>query len=195
MRGFLLAFIPLFVAVDIVGLVPIYLGISRGIDDSERNQLVIEATLTGASVGLAFLFLGDAVLHFLGVTVGDFQVAGGTLLLVLAVYDLLHPELPLRQPGVRLGAVPLGIPMIVGPAVLTTLLTVARTQGYPITLIAFALNLALAWAALRWAPLIGRLLGDAGSRAVAKVFNLILAAIGVTFIRRGVSAALTSTAG
>lgn len=122
MRSFLLAFIPLFVAVDVVGLVPIYLGISRGIDDPERRQLVLEATLTAAAVGTGFLVMGDAILSFLGVSVGDFQVAGGTLLLVLAVYDLLHPELPLRRPGVRLGGVPLGIPMIVGPAVLTTLL-------------------------------------------------------------------------
>lgn len=190
MRGFLLAFIPLFVAVDVVGLLPIYLGTSSGIDEPERRNLVLEATLTAAAVGTGFLLVGDAILHFLGVTVGDFQVAGGVLLLVLAIYDLLHPELPLRQPGARLGVVPLGIPMIVGPAVLTTLLGLARTQGYPITLVAFALNLVLAWAALRWAPVIGRLLGDAGARAVAKVSNLILAAIGVTFIRRGIAAAM-----
>lgn len=187
MRSFLLAFIPLFVAVDVVGLVPIYLGISSGIDDPERRQLVLEATLTAAAVGTGFLVMGDAILSFLGVSVGDFQVAGGTLLLVLAVYDLLHPELPLRRPGARLGGVPLGIPMILGPAVLTTLLTVARTQGYAITLVAFALNLALAWAAL-----LGRLVGDAGARAVAKVSSLLLAAIGVTFIRRGIAAAIAT---
>ena len=192
-RGFLLAFIPLFVAVDVVALVPIYLGISSGTDEPERRGLIIEATLTAAAVGLGFLLVGDAVLYFLGVTVGDFQVAGGALLLVLSIYDLLHPELPLRQPGARLGAVPLGIPMIVGPAVLTTLLTVARTLGYPVTLISFALNLLIAWAALRWASLIGRMLGDAGSRAIAKVSSLILAAIGVTFIRRGVMAALAGS--
>ncbi len=192
MRSFLLAFIPLFVAVDVVGLVPIYLGISSGIEDPERRQLVLEATLTAAAVGTGFLVMGDAILSFLGVSVGDFQVAGGTLLLVLAVYDLLHPELPLRRPGARLGGVPLGIPMIVGPAVLTTLLTVARTQGYAITLVAFALNLALAWAALQWAALLGRLVGDAGARAVAKVSSLLLAAIGVTFIRRGIAAAIAT---
>jgi small neutral amino acid transporter SnatA (MarC family) len=81
--------------------------------------------------------------------------------------------------------------MIVGPAVLTTLLTVARTHGYTLTLIAFALNLVIVWTALRWASLIGRVLGDAGCRASAKVFNLVLAAIAVTFVRRGVMAALT----
>ena len=86
--------------------------------------------------------------------------------------------------------VPLGIPMMVGPAVLTTLLTLARTYGYAVTVFAFVLNLAVVWAALRWAPLIGRVLGDAAGRAITKVMSLLLAAIGVTFVRRGVIAAL-----
>ena len=161
------------------------------LDEAARRRLVLEATLTAAAVGLGFLLIGDAVLYLLGVTVGDFQVAGGLLLLVLSIYELIHPELPLRQPGAHPGVVPLGIPMIVGPAVLTTLLTVARTHGYTVTLIAFALNLVIVWTALRWASLIGRVLGDAGCRASAKVFNLVLAAIAVTFVRRGVMAALT----
>lgn len=190
MRTLLLAFIPLFVAVDVVGVVPIYLGIGMPLEESARRRLVLEATLTGAAVGLGFLLVGDAILYFLGVTVGDFQIAGGLLLLVLSIYELLHPELPLRQPGAHPGVVPLGIPMIVGPAVLTTLLTVARTHGYVVTVIAFALNLIIVWAVLRWAPVIGRILGDPGSRAIAKVLNLVLAAIAVTFIRQGLMAAM-----
>jgi multiple antibiotic resistance protein len=83
--------------------------------------------------------------------------------------------------------------MIVGPAVLTTLLTLARTHGYALTLIAYALNLVIVWAALRGASLVVRVLGDAGCRAVSKVFSLVLAAIGVTFIRRGAIAALNLT--
>jgi multiple antibiotic resistance protein len=81
--------------------------------------------------------------------------------------------------------VPLGIPMIVGPAVLTTLLTLARTHGYLMTVVGFGLNLVSVWAAL-----IGRVLGDAGCRAITKILSLVLAAIAVTFVRRGLMAAL-----
>jgi multiple antibiotic resistance protein len=190
-RTLLLTFIPLFVAVDVVALVLVYLGIGMPLGEASRQRLVLEATMTAAAVGIGFLLVGDAVLYFLGVTVGDFQIAGGLLLLVLSIHDLLHPELPLRQPGAHPGVVPLGIPMIVGPAVLTTLLTVGRTYGYTMTLIAFALNLVIVWVALRWASLIGRVLGDAGCRAITKVFSLLLAAIAVTFIRRGMMTALT----
>ncbi len=162
-RTLLLTFIPLFVAVDVVALVLVYLGIGMPLDEASRQRLVLEATMTAAAVGIGFLLVGD----------------------------LLHPELPLRQPGAHPGVVPLGIPMIVGPPVLTTLLTVGRTYGYTMTLIAFALNLVIVWVALRWASLIGRVLGDAGCRAITKVFSLLLAAIAVTFTRRGMMTALT----
>jgi len=74
--------------------------------------------------------------------------------------------------------------------VLTTLLTLARTQGYLMALLAFGVNLVLVWAVLRWASLIVRVIGEAGARAVAKVFELLLAAIGVTLVRRGLELAL-----
>jgi multiple antibiotic resistance protein len=190
-RGLLLTFIPLFVAVDVVAVVLVYLGIGVRLPEPARRRLILESTITAAAVGLGFLFAGDAILLFLGVTVGDFQIAGGLLLLVLSIHDLLHPDMPLRQPGTRPGVVPLGIPMIAGPAVLTTLITLARTHGYALTVTAYVLNLVIVWAALRWASLVGRLLGEAGGRAITKVLSLVLAAIAVTFIRRGVMSALT----
>jgi multiple antibiotic resistance protein len=112
-----------------VAVVLVYLGIGVRLPEPARRRLILESTITAAAVGLGFLFAADAILHFLGVTVGDFQIAGG-LLLLLSIHDLLHPDMPLRQPGARPGVVPLGIPMIAGPAVLTTLLTLARTHGH-----------------------------------------------------------------
>jgi multiple antibiotic resistance protein len=141
-------------------------------------------------VGLAFVLVGDAVLTVLGVTVGDLQVAGGILLLVFAVYDLVHPELPMRHPGSRFGVMPLGVPLVAGPAVLTSLLTLARTHGFAVTTVAFLLNLVIVWVVLRWASVIVAVIGSAGSQAVAKVSSLLLAAIGVTLIRQGVLTAI-----
>lgn len=190
-RQFLIAFVPLFIAMDVVGVLPIYLSLATGLPEADRRRIVTEAILTAASIGLGFLLVGDLVLRLLGVSVADFQVAGGILLLVLSIYDLLHPAEPLRQLGTHMSVVPLGIPMIVGPAVLTTLLLLARTQGYMVTLFAFTANLILVWVALRWAAAIERVIGEAGARAVAKVANLMLAAIGVTMIRTGLQDSLS----
>lgn len=139
------AFVSLFVAVDVVGVLPFYLGLASTLAEPERRRVVAEATLTAGGIGVGFLVVGDASLRVPGVSGADFQVAGGLLLLVLSIYDLLHPVAPLRQLGARIGVVPLGTPMIVGPAVLTTLLALARTEGYGIALAAFAANLLLAW--------------------------------------------------
>ena len=80
-QAFWSAFLPLFVAVDIVGVLPVYLGFMVTVEERDRRGIVVDATLTAAGVGGAFLFLGDAILHAVGVSVGDFQVAGGLLLL------------------------------------------------------------------------------------------------------------------
>ena len=190
MSDLALAFLPLFVAVDVVGLLPIYLGWTASLSEVERRPVALEATLTATVVGVSFLLAGDAILTVLGITVGDLQVAGGLLLLVFAIHGLVHPEQPLRQPTERLGVMPLGVPMIAGPAVLTTLLALARTHGHLVTIIAFALNMVIVWIALRWAALITSVIGPAGAQAVAKVSNLLLAAIGVMLVRHGVAAAL-----
>jgi multiple antibiotic resistance protein len=190
MHEFLVTFITLFVAVDIVGVLPVYLGLVTALDMQARQRLTVEATITAAGIGVAFLLVGDAVLHLVGVSIGDFQMAGGLLLLLLAIHNLLHPELPLRDPGKHLGVVPLGTPLIVGPAVLTTLLTLARSHGYALTLLALTLNLVLVWVALRWASVVVRVIGEAGAQAMAKVFGLLLAAIGVMLIRHGLELTL-----
>jgi multiple antibiotic resistance protein len=192
LAGFAQAFVPLFVAVDPVGILPIYLGLTARLGHAERRPVAREAALTAAAVGIAFLLAGDAVLALLGASVGDLQVAGGLLLLVFAVHDLVHPLRPLREPLERVGVMPLGVPMIAGPAVLTALLMLARTHGHLATTLAFLVNLALVWVALRWATVIVRMLGTAGAHAFAKVASLLLAVIGVTLIRQGVAAAVAS---
>ena len=81
--------------------------------------------------------------------------------------------------------VPLGTPLIVGPAVMTTLLVLVQSHGYPVTLAAFALNMGLTFLVLRYAGAVGQVLGEAGSRAIGKVASLFLAAFGVSLVRRG----------
>jgi multiple antibiotic resistance protein len=137
----LLAIVALFVAVDVLGVLPVYIGLTAGLPAEERKRLPWQSSMTATAVGIGFLLVGDPIFRVLGVTVGDFQVAGGILLLVLALHDLLTPGKVLRRPTPGVGVVPLGTPLIAGPAVLTTLLILVQSQGYPITLLAFGLNL------------------------------------------------------
>ena len=190
MHEFILAFVALFVAMDILGLLPVYLNLTESLPPEVRGRLPLQSALTAAAIGVGFLLIGEALLRILGITVGDFQVAGGLLLLVLAINDLLHAGARLPEPGSSIGAVPLGTPLIVGPAVLTALVVLVQTYGYLPTLIAFAANILVVFLALRHAGAMERILGAAGSRAVAKVAALFLAAFGVSLMRRGLPAFL-----
>src|SRR4030095_913163 len=86
---FLLAFIPLFVAIDAVGLVPMYLSLASHLEAAARRAAIRQAIVTAFLVGLSFLFLGKLIFKALGITVADFQIAGGIILLAFAVRDLL----------------------------------------------------------------------------------------------------------
>jgi multiple antibiotic resistance protein len=184
-REALLGFVALFVAVDILGILPIYLSLTADLPVEERKRLPGQSALTATGVGVGFLLLGDPIFRVLGVSVGDFQVAGGILLVAFSLNDLLNPGKVFPRPGPTIGVVPLGTPMIVGPAVLTTLLILVQSYGYPLTLLAFGANMILAYLGLRYAGVVGQLLGEAGSRAIGKVASVFLAAFGVSLVRRG----------
>ena len=160
-----LAFVTLFVAVDILGTIPLYLSLTGGLDAAARRGLPLQSTATATAVGLGFLIAGDYLFRLLGVSVGDFQVAGGILLVILSVRELLSIGPTRSHPGTTVGAVPLGTPLIAGPAVLATLVILVQTSGYPVTLLAFAGNMLVAYLVLRNADRLGRALGEAGSEA------------------------------
>jgi multiple antibiotic resistance protein len=86
---FLQAFIPLFVAIDPIGLAAIFLGMGQNIRSDQRRRLADQAIWTGGLVALGFLFLGQSVFTALGIAVADFQIAGGLILFILAAKDLL----------------------------------------------------------------------------------------------------------
>ncbi|RLA77206.1 MAG: MarC family protein, partial [Deltaproteobacteria bacterium] len=108
MKNFLLALIPIFVAMDAIGVLPIFLSLTEGMDPKERERVVKASVVTGFAVGVGFLLIGKFVFRVIGVTVSDFKVAGGLILLVLAIYDLIFPEKTRRSPGETVGVVPLG---------------------------------------------------------------------------------------
>ena len=115
------------------------------------------------------------------------KVAGGLLLLVFAIQDLVIGGKPRRTRTTGLvGVVPLGIPLITGPAVLTTTLLVARQHGQAWTLVALVANLAIVLVVLRGSDRIMRIVGPGGAVAAGKIASLFLATIGVMMIRVGV---------
>ncbi len=187
MRPFLLAFVTLFVAVDILGVLPLYVSLTANLDAGSRRRLPLQSVLTATGVALGFLGLGESLFRLMGISVGDFQVAGGVLLFLLSTYDIVSPGTLRRQPPRHLGVVPLGTPLIAGPAALATLVLLVQNYGYAATLTALGANMLLVFLALSQAPRVAVVLGEAGSEAIAKVSALFLAAFGVSLVRRGLA--------
>lgn len=185
LEKFLLAFIPLFVAMDPVGLIPVFLGMTEGVDPARRKRISNQAIWTAAIVAVGFMFLGKATFQALGITVGDFKIAGGLILLVLASRDLLRSEATAPALPEDFGVVPLGLPLIAGPATLTTLLILMDSVGVPFTLVALLLNLIVVMLAFQFSDQLARRIGLTGLRAISKIISLLLAAIAVSMIRRG----------
>lgn len=182
---FLLAFIPLFVAIDPIGLVAIFLGLGAQTDTKRRQSEGTLGLVTSLAVSVGFIFLGKIIFRALGITVSDFQVAGGLILLGIAVRELLDLAPRDRSAGEAFGIVPLGMPLIAGPALLTALLILVDTVGITFTVLALLVNLLLVGLGFRYADHFTRWMGQQGMRGVSKLISLLLAAIAVSLIRRG----------
>ena len=153
---------------------------------TERKQVVRDSILTGFVVSLGFLAVGKLIFTVIGVSIPDFKVAGGIILLIIAIHDLLYPEKKGSVNGRTVGIVPLGVPLIIGPAVLTTIIISVDAYGYIPTIISLIINLVFAWWIFSRADLLFRFLGEGGAKGLAKVVSLLLAAIAVMMIRMGI---------
>jgi multiple antibiotic resistance protein len=185
---FLRAFIPIFVAIDPIGLAAIFIGLGQGIAADQRQRIARQATITGGAVALGFLFLGANIFKALGISASDFQIAGGLILFILAARELINSTAKQEKMPHDFGVVPLGMPLIAGPALITTLIALAQTLGLIVALTALAANLVLLILAFTFSDRLGRLIGASGMRAISKIISMLLAAIAVNMIRRGLSA-------
>ncbi|MFH2146103.1 MAG: MarC family protein [Candidatus Omnitrophota bacterium] len=186
LKNMLLAFIPIFVAVDAVGVLPIFVSLTEGIDKQEKLKIIFQSVMTALCLAIGFVFLGKAIFKFLNISIGDFMVAGGAILFCIAIIDIINPTKQRRKLSSELGAVPFGTPLIVGPAVLTTSLMIINEYGVLSTLVSILANVILAGLIFAGADYFIKAVGIAGTRALSKITSLLLAAIAVMMVRKGI---------
>lgn len=198
--AFVAAFLPLFVALNIPGVLPLYIGMTESLEARARRALLLRAMTVAVVLALLMLFAGEVIFRTLGITVHDLRVGGGLILLVLSITDLVFGDLRKRRGGNgdadehdadasnahELAVVPLGIPLIIGPAAITTILVTQGQFGLVLTLTSILVNMALVYAAFAFGPRLLARFGAGFSKAVAKVASLFLAAIAVAMIRAGI---------
>ncbi len=183
--SFLATIIPIMFAINAPGVLPIYISMTEGVHPDERKKIARQSVLTALAITVIFVFVGRAILSSISITVEDFMIAGGILLLVISISDLLKMGESKPADTTTLGVVPLGTPLLAGPATLTTSLILVGNYGYIMVILSLALNLFGAWLILYKADSIIKLMGLNGTRAFAKVSSLLLAAIAIKLIRTG----------
>lgn len=187
MSIFWLCFVPLFVAVDPLGILPLFMSLTQDMSVEDKRKVTVQSVFTALLVAILFVWGGPWLLRLLGLTIGDFMVAGGLLLLTMSITDLLSTDKARRKAvPTEVGAVPIGVPIVAGPALFTTSLLLEGQYGLLPTLSAIVVNIAIVGLVFWLSEPIYRILGRNGAKTISKLASLLLAAISVMIIRRGI---------
>jgi multiple antibiotic resistance protein len=190
------AFTTLFIIIDAPGLAPLFIALTKGMSQAQRTAIGLRAVIVSGFLMLAFLFLGEAVLGFVGISMPAFRIAGGVLLFLTAL-DMLFERRQTRRnnsaeenradhdPSVF----PLALPLIVGPGAITTIILLAGRADGAADFAAIAgvmgANLVIVFLTFLAAGLVERVLGKTGINVVTRVLGMLLAALAVQFILDG----------
>jgi multiple antibiotic resistance protein len=182
------AVIALFIIVDPFGNIPIFMGLTEKMADTQKKKVYNTATLVGVILLLVFAFTGQEILNIFGLSIYSFEVAGGILLLIIAIRILISGSMHenVESPE-SLGAVPIAIPLLVGPGAITTTIFNLQAYGTVTAILAVLIVLSLTWVILRFINGIYRFLGKTGSLVIARVMALLIAAIAIQYILTGVT--------
>jgi len=185
LQHFIFTFVPLFIVIDALGNLPFVLSLSEDMIKLQRRRMIHVAVITATIVGLVFLFFGQLILKVMGISVGSFAIAGGLILLAFAIKYMTTGHMVQVIKEEMVAVVPIGTPLTVGPATITTLLLLVTQFPLYMVLISFALNMLITWIIFLGGEQIAHFLGQGGLKAISRVFSLLLAAIAVSMIIHG----------
>ncbi len=164
------------------------MGLTEKIEPAQRKKVYNVATLVGFILLLVFALLGQEILNIFGLSIYAFEIAGGILLVIIAIRILISGSMHenVESPE-SLGAVPIAIPLLVGPGAITTTIFNLQAYGIIIATVAVVIVLSITWIILRFINGIYRFLGKTGSLVIARVMALLIAAIAIQYILTGVT--------
>ena len=179
--------IALFVVIDPIGNIPLFIAFTKKLEKAEHKTVSKTAILTAAALLLLFGMAGTQILQLFGITIFSFMIAGGTLLFIIAIELLTYGEWRFAG-GVKeeVGVVPLAFPLLAGPGSITAVIISYQTSGFLITFSSIIIVMAITYVILRMVNPIYKVLGNRGSMIVSRVFAVIIAAIAVEYIVKGI---------
>lgn len=194
-------FIGLFALVNPVGIIPVFISLTSYQTAAARNKTNLTASLSVAIILWSSLFLGDGILQVFGISIDSFRIAGGILVVTIAMSMIsgkLGEDKQNKQEksenAIResIGVVPLALPLMAGPGAISSTIVWGTRYNSLTHLIGFSVAIAVfalcCWGVFRLAPWLVRLLGQTGINVITRIMGLLLMALGIEFIVTGIKA-------
>ncbi|WP_204114628.1 MarC family protein [Shimia biformata] len=189
------AFVTLFVIIDPIGLMPLFVALTQGASVAERRSIALRSCATALALLTVFTFFGESVLGFVGISMPAFRIAGGVLLFLTALDMLFERRTKRREDQAEEeetpdpSIFPLALPLIAGPGSIATVILLAgqnpSLMGSVMVLGVAAAVLLVVLAFFLLAPMLERLLGRTGINIATRLLGMLLAALAVQFILTG----------
>ncbi len=187
----------LFIAIDPLGNAPLFYSLTTMLSDEKREKIVKNSCEIASLILLLFALIGDLILYYFGLTLADFRIAGGIILLIYGIAGILgwteaagirHPE-----EAEAIAIVPLATPLLAGPAAIATVLYIKAIYGLLYSLISIVANIAITYIMLTNSGKMLKVMGENGALALSKIMSMMLAAIAISMIRTGILEAIRYT--
>ncbi|MFZ8802084.1 MAG: MarC family protein [Candidatus Calescibacterium sp.] len=182
------SFLALFIIVDVLGNIPIFLSISARMTKTQRQKMLTRAVFASFWLLITFTLLGDFFFKFFGVSLDSFRIAGGILLLVISLKILLVGTWEEKQIDPESsGVVPIAFPLLAGPGAITQVIISTKQYGFLITFISILLVSIINYFVLKKIDSIYKFMGKSGSIIISRLMSVMIAGISVDFIVKGIS--------
>ncbi|MCL7395062.1 MAG: MarC family protein [Thaumarchaeota archaeon] len=179
--------VALFIIVDPIGNVPIFMGLTSNMSREERRKTFETAIIISFVLLNIFALAGQSILSIFNISIHSFKIAGGLLLLIISMKILLHGMWEEKYLSSRsIGVVPIAFPLLVGPGAITLTIVNIQTAGVLVTVISVIVVLLITWLILRAIEPINSFLGETGSVVISRLMAVFIAAIAIEFIASGI---------
>jgi multiple antibiotic resistance protein len=170
----------LFAVIDIIGSIPVIINLKKNAGGIHP----FKASWVSLVIMIVFLFIGQTILEIIGITVGDFAIAGSFVLFFIALEMILGVKIYKDEVPLTASIVPLAFPLIAGTGTLTTLLSIRAEYNLLSILLAILLNVIVVYFVLRYLDILEKLLGIGGIAIIKKIFGIVLLALAIKLFRK-----------
>ncbi len=184
------SFLLLFIALDAPGNAPLFYFFTQEFSRGLRRRIIIKSTWVALAILIVFVVSGDVLLRYFGLTLADFRIAGGIILLIYGIRGILGymeaQDIREHAEAESIAIVPLATPLLAGPAAIATVLYINAAYGLFYALASIVVNIVITYILLSKSEELMRLLGKSGAIALSKLMAILLAAIAISMIRSGI---------